>query len=142
MLPLFFNRKSIVMRALFGIAAFLTFLYFYKGRFYFLTPIQEGLFYFSLFQVFFNTAILFYPWYPKNSRGLGITLQFQKAFVPVAYLWAVFMIGIWIKPVTFLLILYNLLLLPMGIVACILIYLYIRDPGRQTVNLLSGFRKV
>lgn len=127
------------MKAFYILGAVLSLLYLWQGHWLSLTSFQKGLLVFFWFQVLFAQALVLYPFYPSNARGPGITLQFQKALVPIAYLWPSFMLLIWNKAYTFLLLLFDLFLLPISTVACILIYFYSIDPQRKNTNELTGF---
>lgn len=141
MLRLFFNRNSLWVKAAFWGGAFLTFLFFYQGRFSPLPILPKIFFLLFLLQILFAKAVDLYPWYPKGALGPGIALQFQKAIVPVSYLWTFGMALFFWKASTFLLILLNLFLLPMGAVACILIHFHRKDPDPSQPNILSGREK-
>jgi hypothetical protein len=140
MLRLFFHRNSLFMQLTFWAALALTLLYFWRSGWALLSAWQRFLFVACLFQILFSKVLVLYPWYPKTSAGPGIGLQFQKAIVPVSYLWLSLILWMWIKPMSAVLIAYNLLLLPMGAVACILIYFHRLDPDRNDPNPLSGSR--
>ena len=140
MLRLFFNRNSIFVQLAFWGAMVLTLLYFWGDDWLFLSGWQRGLLIACLVQILFAKAVELYPWYPRGSSGPGIGLQFQKAIVPVSYLWLSLLLWMEWKPLTFVLVLYNLLLFPMGAVACILIYFHRKDPDRSDPNFLSGSR--
>jgi hypothetical protein len=141
MLKLFFNRDSLIVKACFWGAALLTFLFLRRGGWEALHLSEKILFGFLIFQIFFAKAVEIYPWYPKEALGPGIRLQFQKAIVPVSYLWLAFILLEWIKPLKVWLVSFNLLLLPMGIVACILIYFHRMDPDSSRPNVLSGAKE-
>jgi hypothetical protein len=138
MLKLLFNRNSLIVKACFWGAALLTAGFLYRGGWMGLTLIQKILFGLMTIQVIFAKAVEIFPWYPKDAPGPGISLQFQKAIVPVAYLWVFAAIFMWLRPMTFVLFLFNLLLLPMGIVACILIHFHRKDSDPSRPNFLSG----
>jgi hypothetical protein len=138
MLRLFFNRNSLFPKLAFWGALFTSVLFFWGDGWARLSPGQKFLWALCLFQILFAKAVDLYPWYPKDARGPGIGLQFQKAMIPVSYLWFSLILWLWFKPLTGLLILYNLLFLPMGAVACILIHFHRKDPDRQDPNGLSG----
>src|SRR4030095_3590224 len=138
MLKLFFHRNSLLVKGAFWIAGFLTAAFIYTGDFSSLTLAQKILFALLLIQVAFAKAVEIYPWYPKEALGPGIRLQFQKAIVPVAYLWLSALLFLWLKPLTLLLALFNLLLFPMGVVASILIHFHRMDPDPSEPNILSS----
>ncbi|MFO1518750.1 MAG: hypothetical protein U1F57_03655 [bacterium] len=140
MLRLFFNRNSLWVKAAFWGGAFLTFLFFYQGRFSPLPILPKIFFLLFLLQILFAKAVDLYPWYPKGALGPGIALQFQKAIVP-GLLYLDLLGGRPWKASTFLLILLNLFLLPMGAVACILIHFHRKDPDPSQPNILSGREK-
>jgi len=126
------------MKAFYGSGALLTFLYFYQGRWSLLPILQKSLLVFFLAQVIYAQFLVLYPFYPSEARGPGIQLQFQKALVPIAYIWPLTMILLWIKPFTAFFFLMNLLLIPMSGVASILLYFHYRDPDPSSPNELSG----
>lgn len=138
MLRLFFNRNSPIMKGVYWLGALLSLLFLWQGHWALLSTTQQILLTLSWLQVLFAQVLVIYPFYPKNAKGPGITLQFQKALVPIAYLWPTFMILIWFKPWICFLILFNILLLPITSVACILLYFYCIDPERQNTNVLTG----
>ncbi len=138
MLRLFFNRNSPIMKSFYWLGALLSLLFLWQGHWSLLNTSQKVLLGLFWLQVLFAQALLFYPFYPKNAPGPGITLQFQKALVPIAYLWPSAMILLWLQPLAILMILFNVLILPISSVACILIYFYSIDPERQNTNVLTG----
>jgi len=138
MLKLFFNRKSLLVQVAFWGAAVLTAVFIVKGGWASMTLSQKVLLGLVLAQVAFAKGVCLYPWYPKDAAGPGIRLQFDKALVPVAYLWLASSVFLWLKPLTLLLALFNLLLLPIGVVACVLIRFHGKDPDPSQPNLLSG----
>jgi hypothetical protein len=138
MLRLFFNRNSLFVRFAFWGAFGLTLVFFLDLGWVVLDGVQRILWLACLVQISFAKAVELYPWYPKENPGPGIRLQFQKAMVPVSYLWLSLTILLWWKPLTAFLLLYNALLFPMGAVACILIYFHRKDPERKSPNSLSG----
>jgi len=138
MLRLFFHRNSLFVHLAFWGGLLLTVLYLWGNGWALLRGWQRLLFIACLSQILFAKLVDLYPWYPKTSAGPGIGLQFQKAIVPVSYLWLSLALWMWVKPITAILIAYNLLLLPIGAVACILIYFHRLDPDRNDPNPLSG----
>lgn len=121
------------------LASFLgTISLFYQGTFQRLSPLQKGFALAFLIQVAFAYGVKIYPWYPKNAAGPGIGLQFQKALVPIAYLWPLFLLNLTYFPSTFLLGFFAFILLPITAVAFILIYFHWKDPDPSRPNLLSG----
>lgn len=139
MLKLFFNRNSPIMKGFYLLGALLSLFFLWQGHWQDLTSLQKIFLALFWLQVIFAQALVLYPFYPSKARGPGIRLQFQKALVPIAYIWPSFMILIWIKVYTGLLILFNVLLLPITAVACILIYFYSIDPERKNTNELTGY---
>lgn len=139
MLKLFFNRNSPTMKGFYLLGAVLSLVFLWQGHWSPLSSLQKSLLALFWLQVIFAQALVLYPFYPSNARGPGIRLQFQKALVPIAYIWPSFMILIWIKSYTGFLILFNVLLLPITTVACILIYFYCIDPERKNTNELTGY---
>ncbi len=138
MLRFFFNRNSPVMKSFYWLGALLSLLFLWQGHWTLLNGVQKILLGLFWLQVLFAQALVLYPFYPKDAPGPGITLQFKKALVPIAYIWPSAMTLIYFKPFSVFLILFNLLLLPISSVACILIYFYIIDPERQNTNILTG----
>lgn len=130
------------MKGFYWLGALLSILYLWQGHWQTLGPLQKGLLLLFWFQVLYAQALVLYPFYPKNAPGPGIQLQFQKALVPIAYLWPSFMILIWFKNYSFFFIIFNLLMLPISAVACILVYFYCLDPERRQTNLLTGQHKL
>jgi len=141
MLRLFFNRNSLFVKTAFWGAALLTVIFFLRGGWEGLSASQRLLFLTALAQILFAKAVDLYPWYPKEARGPGIQLQFHKAIVPVSYLWLSLILLIWAYPHPLFLLAYNILFLPMGMVACILIYFHFRDPDRAQPNPLGSLHK-
>ncbi len=138
MLRLFFHRDSVIMKSLFFASFVGTILLFYQGAFQRLSNLQTILASVFLLQVGFAYFVKIYPWYPKNAAGPGITLQFQKALVPIAYLWPLFLLTTLYYPSAILLGFWSFFLLPITAVAFILIYFHWKDPDPSQPNLLSG----
>lgn len=138
MLRVFFNRNSPVMKSFYWLGALLSILYLWQGHWQDSNNTQKILLILFWLQVLYAQALVLYPFYPKNAPGPGISLQFQKALVPIAYLWPAGMILFWFFSSTAFLILFNLLLLPITTVAFILLYFYWKDPERHQVNELTG----
>ncbi len=126
------------MKSFYWLGALLSILYLWQGHWQDLNKAQKILLSFFWLQVLYAQALVLYPFYPKNAPGPGITLQFQKALVPIAYLWPSFMILLFWIPHTALLLIFNLLLVPVSSVACILLYFYALDPDRKNTNVLTG----
>lgn len=126
------------MKSFYWSGALLTFFFIYQGHWNPLTLLQQILLGLFLAQVLFAQALVLYPLYPKDAAGPGIQLQFQKALVPIAYIWPSFMILLWLKPFTWILLGFNLLLVPISAVACILLYFHSIDPDPSHPNELSG----
>jgi hypothetical protein len=141
MLRLFFHRESFFVKIAYWSGASLTLLFFLQHHFQSLTLAQKIFFILFLAQTLYAQAVELYPWYPKGAAGPGIRLQFQKALVPVSYIWLTILLSLWIKPLTLLLIIFNALLLPVSTVACILIYFHCKDPDPSCPNVLSGLKK-
>lgn len=138
MLQFFFNRNSPVMKSFYWLGALLSILYLWQGHWQALDQVKKALLCLFWLQVLYAQALVLYPFYPKNAPGPGIQLQFQKALVPIAYIWPSFMILLWLFPHQIILILFNVLLLPITSVACILLYFYCIDPKRRQTNELTG----
>ncbi len=138
MLKLFFHRDSLFVKLSFGLALASTALYFFTSNFFALTTLQKTGFLFFMFQVFFAKLIQLYPWYPKNAKGPGIRLQFDKAWVPVSCLWLFQISLLWMTTVTWVIWLLAILLVPITGTACILIFFHWRDPDPSDPNVLSG----
>lgn len=138
MLRFFFNRNSPVMKGFYGLGALLSLYFLYQGHWQGLNGLQQCLLGIFWFQVLFAQGLVWFPFYPASAPGPGIKLQFQKALVPIAYLWPSFMLLMLWWPHTALLLLFDFLLLPISAVACILIYFYCIDPQRLETNVLTG----
>jgi len=125
--------KSLLLASFLG-----TIFVIYQGAFQRLSPLQAGFALAFLIQVAFAYGVKIYPWYPKKAAGPGIGLQFQKALVPIAYSWPLFLLTLTYVPSTFLLGFFTFILLPITAVAFILIYFHWKDPDPSQPNILSG----
>lgn len=138
MLKTFFHRNSLFVKLAYAGGLILTFIFLLQKKLELFSGFQQILFFFFLFQLLFAQILVIYPWYPKEAKGPGIKLQFQKAMVPISYFWLVLMPLLFLKVISFPLIFFNLLMLPISVVACILIYLHRLDPDPSSPNELSG----
>ncbi len=99
-----------------------------------------------LFQVCLGTLLPFLPWYrkkhsEKNGRKLkhpGITLHFQKTLSPLSYIWLLGSLSLILDFPILIIVILAVLLVPLTLVCCILIFFYLKDPQRQEVNILTG----
>ncbi|MBF0493091.1 MAG: hypothetical protein HQM15_09965 [Deltaproteobacteria bacterium] len=138
MLKLFFNRKSWIVKLLFFCSAGLSLYFFIKTDWRAWSLIRKSGLFLFFFQVFFAFGVEKYPWYPQDSLGPGIGLQFQKALVPIAYIWPLFLIGLYEFSSPPLFYIFNLLLLPITLTSSVLIFFHFTDDDSSPPNLLSG----
>ncbi len=138
MLKTFFHRNSPYVKIAYIGGLILTFIFLYQKRVETFSSFQTAAFFLFLLQLLFAQTLVIYPWYPKEAKGPGIRLQFQKAMVPASYCWLVMLILFFLKIYTVPLLLFNFLMLPISVVACILIYFHRLDPDPSSPNELSG----
>ena len=137
MLKLFFNRKSWIVKTLLLISGVFTLYLLFKMNWKNTSFLYQGAFFLFLFQILLALGVEKYPWYPSQSPGPGISLQFQKALVPIAYIWPFFILNIYLSSFFFLLFL-NILLFPITFFSGALIYFHLKDEDPSPPNLLSG----